>query len=66
MQELDMDGDGKLSLDEIVEQDQEETFREETRKMFEKSDTNSDNKLDLAELPALLKAFEENIDHSDL
>merc|ERR1712032_1393644 len=65
---LDKDGDGMLSIEEIM-QEGDEDFSEEDRepleRIFKQADEDGDGKMSLAELPAMMKMFNEEQGQED-
>merc|ERR1719382_1678561 len=62
MKELDKDGDGKLTVKEIVQSEEGEDEEDDEhldllKKLFKESDKDNDDKIDMEELPILMQAF---------
>merc|ERR1719293_41086 len=62
MKQMDKDGDGKLTMAEILsdpESQPDEGEKMELEKQFNKADADGDKKVDMEELAALIQSFEE-------
>merc|ERR1719396_34826 len=65
MKRMDKDGDGKLTMEEILadpEHEPDEQEKAQIEKHFKEADVDGDGKVDLAQLEALINSFDTDED----